>query len=298
MKQENSSANSNHSSNNNDGGDLVSELRGSIAACNENFDLTVRGDHLQFDLMYRWMRCSINSARPDISVRWFEKLCQYHTERQRSYHTLMHLEEMFLYFDIFKKYQASSSSHEGEGRLLPPILSRQEEDAIVLATFFHDAVYNVHSSTNEEDSATLFQQYMKEFYSNNNSNNNNNNSDESAGLQQLEASVTRLILATKHHVVTMEDPFCLAFFLDLDMAVLGKETNAYLKYASLIRCEYSHVPHDVYCERRAEILENFLTQQQIFGTQAMLEAFEQQARDNLAREIEILRQGQIPGVEQ
>jgi predicted metal-dependent HD superfamily phosphohydrolase len=111
----------------------------------------------------------------------------------------------------------------------------------------------------------------------------------------LESFVTQLILATKKHEVSADNPPCLALFLDLDMAVLGKEMPAYLKYASLIREEYAHVPHEVYCEKRADILENFLTQDQIYGTQAMLEAFEQRARDNVAREIGTLRRGQIPG---
>ena len=47
-------------------------------------------------------------------------------------------------------------------------------------------------------------------------------------------------------------------FLDADMAVLGKQPAAYDHYAALIRKEYQHVPHDTYCEKRADILESFL----------------------------------------
>ncbi|CAB9516264.1 expressed unknown protein (Partial), partial [Seminavis robusta] len=159
-----------------------------------------------------------------------------------------------------------------------------EEETLVLATFFHDAIYNVHSSTNEEDSAALFQTFLKEL--------------QSGGVTTitngLEDSVVELILATKQHQVSTENSPLLSLFLDLDMAVLGKEQNAYLCYAALIRNEYQHVPHAVYCEKRAEVLETFLKQPQIFGTQVMLEAFEQRARDNLQAEIESLKQGQIP----
>lgn len=49
-------------------------------------------------------------------------------------------------------------------------------------------------------------------------------------------------------------------FLDLDMAVLGKNWSpAYTSYAYCIRQEYSFVPRDVYCTKRAEILTRFLS---------------------------------------
>jgi len=92
------------------------------------------------------------------------------------------------------------------------------------------------------------------------------------------------------------------------MSVLGKSKLAYDSYASLIRKEYRHVPHDVYCERRAEILESFLVshdpnipssgdlsaRRTIFATQCMMAALEWRARENLRREIDSLRNRVIP----
>ncbi|CAB9512926.1 expressed unknown protein [Seminavis robusta] len=217
------------------------------------------------------MRCPCNiGGRPDISLSWFERLCRHHSESQRHYHTLMHLEEIFLYLDMLLQQQT-------------PKKRTSDEETLVLATFFHDAIYNVHSSTNEEDSAALFQTFVKEL--------------QLGGVTTiangLEDSVVDLILATKQHQVSTENSPLLSLFLDLDMAVLGKEQNAYLRYAALIRNEYQHVPHAVYCEKRVEVLETFLEQPQIFGTQVMEEAFEQRARDNLQAEIESLKRGEI-----
>lgn len=258
-----------------DDSDIVLQLQNSMVARNKNFDPSLRGNQLRLDLKSRWMRCSTNvAARPDISVTWFDKLCQYHTEPQRHYHTLAHLEEMLLYFELVQTFRSYNET-----------LTKQEEDSIILATFFHDAIYDVHSATNEEDSAKLFQQYMHQV----------RKTDQD--FQELETFVAECILATKSHKVDIEVPNCLALFLDLDMAVLGKERRAYLNYSSLIRKEYDYVPHDVFCKKRADILENFLEQQRIFGTQIMHGAFEKRARDNVATEIEILRQGQIPGEE-
>jgi predicted metal-dependent HD superfamily phosphohydrolase len=164
----------------------------------------------------------------------------------------------------------------------PP--QQPQQDALVLATFFHDAIYNVHSGTNEEDSAVLFQQFVQEL-----------REGGVAIARDLEDTVVQMILATQKHQVSSEHDPLLALFLDLDMAVLGKEATAYDQYAQLIRREYQHVPHDTYCEKRAEILEEFLKQPQIYGTETLLVALEQRARDNLQREIECLRRGEIPG---
>lgn len=70
-------------------------------------------------------------------------------------------------------------------------------------------------------------------------------------------AVVEYILATKSHPVDRRaDP--LSCFLDADMAVLGKRPEAYDGCAALIREEYRHVPHDVYCEKRADILADFI----------------------------------------
>lgn len=256
---------------------ITSLLLNSMPCNNTNFDSSVKGDQLRLDLMYRWMRCRCNSGgRPDISLQWFEKLCQYHCEAQRHYHTLMHLEEMFLYLDLMLSNKNVT--------VLKKSSTSQQEESLVLATFFHDAIYNVHSASNEEDSAVLFQQFIKEV-----------DAGGAVIAEGFEETVVQMILATKKHQVSEENTPLLALFLDMDMAVLGKEAKAYDRYAKLIRKEYQHVPHATYCEKRADILEEFLKQSQIYGTETMLVTLEQRARDNIGREIETLRRGEIPG---
>lgn len=252
---------------------LVASLKASLVARNENFQHNVKGEQLRLDLTFRFMRCSTNAKRPDLAFKWFEKLSSNHCDPQRHYHTLMHLEEMFLYLDLVKQHSADQGTP----------MTNFDEEAIVLGTFFHDAIYDLHSSTNEEDSATLFQEYAHEM--------SKNGATLRSGLEHF---VVQCIIATKKHVVSADNSPCLALFLDLDMAVLGKESLAYSAYAALIRKEYSYVEHDTYCAKRADLLEDFLKQPQIYGTQELIEAFEQRARDNIQNEIEILRSGRIP----
>ena len=229
---------------------------------------------------------------------WFNKLWNFHCQSDRFYHTPVHLEEMIYYLHLVLDarsdelpQQANDDNDNNEAAVAAAaheVLAHvsqsddnEMEQVLLLSIFFHDAVYNVHSSTNEIDSAQLFQDFVQ---------------DLATVHETMTQRVEAYILATQHHSVSSQNPVPLALFLDLDMAVLGKESSAYLAYASLIRKEYTYIPHDVYCEKRCQVLSNFLEQQSsIYGTMLFRLALEEQARSNLALEITMLRQGHIPG---
>jgi len=213
----------------------------------------------------------VTSKKAEIILKdWFDRLCQMHSEDTRHYHTMVHLLEMIQYLNLL------------HSRSYTAIQKREDLTAVWLAVFFHDAVYNARSATNEEDSAKLFETFAEEVNA----------------FSALKTTVVDFILATKNHKVEQEasPSSALALFLDLDMAVLGKQPTAYREYAALIRQEYAFVPHDEYCRKRADVLESFLQQQPaIYATPVMHRALEDQARANLRHEIESLRKGVIPG---
>jgi predicted metal-dependent HD superfamily phosphohydrolase len=195
--------------------------------------------------------------------KWFEnKIVALHSEPGRFYHTLVHLEEMLGFLE-----------------LMTPITDGLNYKSSVLTIFFHDIVYDPKSATNEEDSARLFQDFWKD-----------SQCDQD---DQLKSQVVSNILATKHHSATEGDA-CTQLLLDMDMAVLGKTKEAYWTYAGLIRREYDFVEHQVYCEKRAQVLQGFLEYPQIYGTKVMGDALETRARDNIRAEIESLQKGHIP----
>lgn len=68
----------------------------------------------------------------------------------------------------------------------------------------------------------------------------------------------------------------------------------YMKYASQVRQEYIHVPHDVYCSKRAEVLTSFLAHSRIYASTYYHDKLEARARSNIATEIEMLWKGIIP----
>ena len=218
--------------------------------------------------------------------RWWDRLEKLHCEPKRAYHTLVHLEEMVGYLRLFPQLDSPS---------------------IVLAIFFHDAIYDPTSGTNEEDSAKLFRTFHTELSeltgrstldANDNQGHPAENQDHGGdGDGCWIKSVMDMILATKSHQCPGTDDSSqeLCLLLDFDMAVLGKEPDAYDGYAGLIRREYSFVDRSTYCSKRADILESFLQVPFIFGTDDIRSALEDRARSNIQREMESLRKGVIPG---
>lgn len=223
---------------------------------------------LQSFLLNQW-----KLAAGDSTTTWFERLYKQHNEPGRHYHTAVHLKEMLEYVTILEDLKK-----------LPTTASVSLEltsTAFRLATFFHDAVYDPMSSTNERDSADLFQEFCNDFPID----------------DTLKGIVTTLILATEKHQVIESRTVgkdLQEHFLDIDMAVLGKKQEAYLSYAGLIRKEYIQIPLEVYCEKRAAILESFCSRR-IFLSTMFYDALESAAKENLQYEIEQLKKQIIPG---
>ncbi|TFJ87371.1 hypothetical protein NSK_001703 [Nannochloropsis salina CCMP1776] len=117
------------------------------------------------------------------------------------------------------------------------------------------------------------------------------------------------IMATKTHQMSQspEVDDDLALFLDIDMSILGQPREIYMRYAGAIRAEYKHVPRSLYLEKRAQILSSFIEggekyikggrqtlRREIYASQFYKNELEEQARDNIAGEIYMLRRGIIP----
>jgi predicted metal-dependent HD superfamily phosphohydrolase len=240
---------------------------------NDSFDAY---PSLQDELRVHWgaaVPSSLAATSTSTSTEcWFDRIYRQHNEAGRYYHTAVHLKEMLDYLQL----------------LSPP----QEEfvRSLRLAIFFHDVVYDPQSNRNEKDSAKLFQVFCNE--------STVDDDDENSSIPTtIQHQVVTLILATETHQIIpgTDDESLQEIFLDLDMAVLGKDSKAYLAYAALIRKEYSCVPRQVYCEKRAEILQGFLQKPRIYLSPPFHRALEEPARRNLQEEINLLQKGVIPG---
>jgi predicted metal-dependent HD superfamily phosphohydrolase len=119
----------------------------------------------------------------------------------------------------------------------------------------------------------------------------------------LSRKVGAYILATKKHDVSASLDRDLRLFVDLDMAVLGRQprtgSGSYAEYAGRIRREYAHVSDADYCTTRAAFLAAVSKDRSkpLYATSAYRASHEEAARANILWETDELLAGRIPGQE-
>ena len=142
-----------------------------------------------------------------------------------------------------------------------------DTDAVELAAWFHDAVYDISAVDNEERSATLALNYL--------------------GGSAIAPEVARLVRLTSSHQVIAGDTNGAAL-CDADLAVLAGSPKQYADYTRLVRLEYASVPDDAFAAGRMRVLRGFLASSTIYSTAFGRAFWEERARSNLAREIDSL----------
>lgn len=269
------------------------------------------------------------NAISSFSNKWLTTIELYYNEPHRAYHNMSHVADVLKSLDVL----LPNTNHDHEASV-----SVKGIAITTLAAFFHDVIYNPKSSTNEKDSADLFLEFASELagvIASSLGNTTEKEQSSSANVIKIQShdmvsQIEQCIIATATHISSANEArksnnTLTAVFLDADMSILGRDTERYDKYAGCIRKEYKFVERNVYCEKRAEILESFLplvdvddampynddeattpgsaksTEKDkkkqhlyIYATEKGRELWEDQARQNLRREIDMLRRGAIP----
>ena len=187
-----------------------------------------------------------------IASLWATIETQY-TSKNRYYHNLSHLHHMFLQLEEFKT-------------------EIEDLDNLKFAIWFHDIIYKSTKNDNEEQSAVFAETALKSL----------NYDDLSI------KKVKKLIISTKKHELTFTNTNDNAYLLDLDLSILGSEWDTYKTYIKTIRKEYKIYPDLLYKPGRKKVLKYFLEKDTLYFTEQFRTQYEQQARNNLNREIEML----------
>ena len=95
--------------------------------------------------------------------------------------------------------------------------------------------------------------------------------------------VRTLVMATRHEGEPQDDDARL--LVDVDLAILGADPQRFDESDQQIRAEYAHVPEDEFRAGRRRVLNGFLARPRMYSTEYFHSAFEQRARDNLARAL-------------
>jgi predicted metal-dependent HD superfamily phosphohydrolase len=171
------------------------------------------------DLLRSW------AVAPALADRAFEDVSKQYAGPGRFYHTLDHVQ------NVLETVESLGS----QARNL---------NAIKLAAWLHDVIYDSQASDNEERSADFAERLC-----------------EKLSIPDGRP-VASLILKTKTHDAG-HDPDA-QVLLDADLAILGAGEAVYQTYAEQIRQEYAWVPEADYRNGRRRVLENFLNRPRIF----------------------------------
>jgi len=183
----------------------------------------------------------------------WQELSQMYQEEERHYHTLTHIDHMLSQMEQY----------------VPDSLQSVE---LELAIWYHDVVYDAKSHENEANSAALCSAVLK---------NINSLSTESLAI------INSLIMSTHGHKVLLEGPKRAVneLMLDLDLCILGLNWDRYAQYSREIRQEYIHIPLEAYKTGRSLVMRSFLTRNEIYFSKVFKDLYEEQARENLNREL-------------
>jgi predicted metal-dependent HD superfamily phosphohydrolase len=181
----------------------------------------------------------------------FDDLVARYKAPDRTYHNLDHIRACLLEFDAARSLAL-------------------EPDAVELAIWFHDAVYDSRRSDNEERSAELAE-----------------HAGRGLGVaESLLQSAVNLILVTRHQQAPAEgDPMLM---VDIDLSILGQPEAIFDAYEHAIRAEYGWVEQHAFIEGRTQVLRRFLERPRLFGTEHFFARYEDQARRNLQRSLDRL----------
>jgi predicted metal-dependent HD superfamily phosphohydrolase len=146
-----------------------------------------------------------------------------------------------------------------------------DPDAVRLAAWYHDVVYDPERTDNEQVSAERAR----------------------AGLRGLVPDerldeVVRLVLLTAGHDPADGDANG-AVLCDADLAVLAGPPESYAAYASAVRDEYGHLSDEEFTAGRIAVLEHLLALPALFRTTEGAELWTERARANLTAELTLLR---------
>ena len=182
----------------------------------------------------------------------FDELVAIYTGPDRYYHDLNHI-------------------NGGLDSLDDSLALAQNPNALEMAWWFHDFVYNTGSKTNEYDSSLAADRMLYEL-----------------GLSVAVRNViVWLIMATKHdHIPDDQDQ---RLIIDIDLASLGGLPEVFDRNTADIRKEYSRVTDEDFKKGRSEFFKNFLNgRPSIYLNESFRNKYEAQARENLRRTMTVL----------
>ena len=191
-----------------------------------------------------WGRCPIDT-RVASPVAAYAELARHYGEPWRRYHTGEHLDACLRHFDSARQHM-------------------EEPDAVEMALWYHDAVYDVRGNDNEERSAQLFKETV-----------------EGAADEGFCDRVCDLIMVTQH----MDPPEQgdARYIVDIDLSSFGQPWDAFIADSRKVRAEITHLSDAEFNESQSKFLRKLQSRPSFFTSEYFRDRYEARARVNLDR---------------
>ena len=201
-----------------------------------------------------WQRCLIEGAA-DASAAIHQRLVNGYNEPQRHYHTLAHIDHCLSMFEQCKSLATNP-------------------DALEIAVWFHDVIFEPGKPDNEALSAKLYEEL-------------------SAGVHadEFRALVGRLIMATLHNQRSPDDNDT-GYMVDIDLSSFGLPWEEFLRDSRRLREESAELSDADYYQKQGAFRSCLLARPRFYQTDFFRQRYEQQSRDNLAKYFDQL--GKLP----
>ena len=191
-----------------------------------------------------WERCAVGIGRGDADARYDEVYARY-SEAHRRYHTPEHVVHCLQQFDAARHLMDNA-------------------DAVELAVWYHDVVYELDVDDNEARSAELFLRHGAGKLS-----------------DELIATVHDLIMTTMHLCTVPATPDQ-AYLVDIDLSSFGLPRERFLRDSVAVREEFPDIPDAEFYPKQNKFLAALLEREHFCFTEFFLNRHEQQARDNIS----------------
>ncbi len=202
-------------------------------------------------LKNEWVQLAKKYTEDDAMISSYWQTIEVHyTQKSRHYHNLSHIYTMILLAETSKN----------------DII---DYDALRFAIWYHDIIYKSNKKNNEAKSAEFAKNQLQA----------------TSFEPKRIAIVEKLIISTQTHEIILNDNLDNAYLLDMDLAILGTDWEAYQVYIKNIRKEYAIYPDFLYNKGRKKVMRHFLERKRIYFTDYFFKRFEVLARENVEREI-------------
>ncbi len=198
-----------------------------------------------------WRRCQTDGGSEAEADAVFREVHDYYSESGRHYHTPKHIEHCLVQFD-----QAASEMDDA--------------DAVELAIWFHDLVFDVSAQDNELMSARRFVELA----------------DDSMD-EGFKIRVYDLIMATAAPRVPKSNDQ--EFMLDIDLSSFGLPWEEMLRDSIAVRKESSRLSDEEFFPGQRAFLESLVSREHFYFTDFFRSRIEETARENIERYLQNLR---------